>query len=510
MPNPPQQRLPEQLRTISVHRLLLLQRHGQLTADHTNAVAQAHGVNKRTVRRWMANARAHDGEYTPATRQRFTLTPKMRDTVARWAGNVTAAWRELKAEGTPVPSLAHFHRAVTRELSPGQRAGLRGGEKARRSFDVHPTRDRGFRNQAWEADHVEASVWVNVDGHRRKPWITWCIECATDGICGMAVTPQHASRESILLALRNSVLRDEYPPFGGIPTLIRVDGGKDYLGDAVDCSLSALGTDRVELIGQPWGKGTVEALNGAVKKMLFCSLPGYTDGHSPTRGEPTDPDERLLDFKEFVLLLQGWVHQWNHELPKRCLGGLTPAQAWEADLTPIYDAPPTAVFAFTLEAGGEPKKITPAGVYWRGHHYINDWMHGQVGRLVRIHYLPNHEHEIYLYDADSNEHLGLAYLAHRSTSDQRRALARARQREVNRLAAQLKRARRKTKERYAAVTVPTTPELLGAQTEEEALRELQDLRGVPLAEQPRPDFLPLPQPTNSWTPAEPASLEEQP
>jgi hypothetical protein len=35
----------------------------------------------------------------------------MLDAVARWRGNATAAWRELRAEGHRVPSLPTFHRA---------------------------------------------------------------------------------------------------------------------------------------------------------------------------------------------------------------------------------------------------------------------------------------------------------------------------------------------------------------------------------------------------------------
>jgi putative transposase len=61
---------------------------------------------------------------------------------------------------------------------------------------VFLARPRGHRNEAWEADHVQAAVLVDVGGRARRPWITWFTDCATNAITGVAVTPGPASRES--------------------------------------------------------------------------------------------------------------------------------------------------------------------------------------------------------------------------------------------------------------------------------------------------------------------------
>lgn len=176
----------------------------------------------------------------------------MLDAVTRWRGNATAAWRELRSEGHPVPSLPTFHRATNRALTPGMRAGLRSGETARRRFDVSGERDRHHRNHAWETDHVEASVKVLVEGHVRKPWITFFVDCATSAICGLAITPQRPSREAVLVAIRDAVLIDEHHgPFGGIPTYVRVDGGKEFLCAAVKEALGVLGTEIIALPPSP-------------------------------------------------------------------------------------------------------------------------------------------------------------------------------------------------------------------------------------------------------------------
>lgn len=86
------------------------------------------------------------------------------------------------------------------------------------------------RNAVWEADHVEASVEVDVDGRLLKPWVTWFVDCSTNAIPGLAVTAGPASRESILAALRAAIsLDDPYGPLGGLPQRVRVDRGKDFL-----------------------------------------------------------------------------------------------------------------------------------------------------------------------------------------------------------------------------------------------------------------------------------------
>ncbi|WP_406053438.1 hypothetical protein OG462_44855 [Streptomyces sp. NBC_01077] len=106
-----------------------------------------------------------------------------------------------------MPSLTTLHRAIRRDLTPGERAGLASGEREARKHDVFLARPRGWRNKVWETDHVQAPVLVDVDGKARRPWITWLTDCATNAITGVAVTPVHPSRESELAALRSAVLR---------------------------------------------------------------------------------------------------------------------------------------------------------------------------------------------------------------------------------------------------------------------------------------------------------------
>lgn len=164
------------LRGPAVRRLLALRGEQKLTTGHVRLVAEALQMTERTVWRWLAAAErdeaAADEPGTRAqTRDRFAVTPEVRGLLALWKGNVAAVHRELTAraarQSPPAdapPSLPTLHRAIHRDLTPGERAGLAGGERAARKHDVFLARPRGWRNQVWETDHVQAPVLVDVGG----------------------------------------------------------------------------------------------------------------------------------------------------------------------------------------------------------------------------------------------------------------------------------------------------------------------------------------------------------
>lgn len=71
-----------------------------------------------------------------------------------------------------------------------------------------------------------------MEGRLVKPWVTWFVDIGTDAVCGVAVTPGPASSESILAALRAAICMEApYGPPGGLPGRVRIDRGKDFLGD---------------------------------------------------------------------------------------------------------------------------------------------------------------------------------------------------------------------------------------------------------------------------------------
>lgn len=495
----------------AVSRLLALQARGELGTEHARLVAAGAGVSLRTVWRWLAAAR-QEGRAGARQREHFTITEDVHARLVRWCGNAAAVHRELLAEaraaaGTEadvarlvaqVPSLATLHRAIRRDLNPGQRAALAGGERARRRHDVHLRRPREWRNACWEGDHKHVPVEVELDGELVFPWVTWFIDCATNAITGAAVTPHQPSRDAILAALRIALSRDSdgpYGPIGGLPSLVRIDRGQDFLSAAVASALAAFAVPVYPVEGyHPHLKGTVENLNRCAQRMLFASLPRFS--HRPTDGlRPRDRSQdttQPLPFTAFVEILLDWVAWWNTEHTSQALDGRTPLAAWEADPTPVEDVDPALLWAFTLEDDGRARTLTTSGVRWRNRYYVADWMTGMAGDglKVRVRHIPHHDHEIEVFAATTDVYLGPAYLADAATPEQRAALRRSRSAQKRSLTRALTAAGRRQRERYSAVTSAEQPQRLGAVTEVEAGVELAAAERSDLSRLALPDLIP--------------------
>jgi putative transposase len=111
----------------------------------------------------------------------------------------------------------------------------------------------------------------------------------------------------------------------------------------------------------------VEALNRAVKTMLFAGLPRFTEGPQLAGGKPADPDAPALRFEAFVAELLAWVSWWNTRYEMDELGR-TPLQAWRDDPTPLATVPAEDLRLFMLEDDGKVRTITNKGVQWRAGH----------------------------------------------------------------------------------------------------------------------------------------------
>lgn len=320
-------------------------------------------------------------------------------------------------------------------------------------------------------------------------------------ILGVAVTPRTPNRESVLAALRAAVMRREpYGPAGGLPAVVRIDRGKDFLSRTVADALGALAVrvDDLPAYGAHL-KGTVETINGAAEKMLFAGLPRYTHRQKQLSGAPVDPDQPPLSFEAFTAEVLAWVRWWNTEHTLTELGDRSPLQSWDDDPTPIDEADETRLWMFTLEDDRRHRTITTKGIaFGRGRHYIADWMVGLVGTQVRIRYMPHHTGEIEVFDAAAGTHLGTAVLADAASAEDRARVHQARARKARRLRSDLAAAERGRRVRYAASTVPEPAKRLDAMTTAEAAAILAADRDTDMAQWARPDLIPLGPPPAHW------------
>src|SRR5579884_3006693 len=448
------------LRAAAIRRLAGLHARGELTGQHVALAAGVLQVHRRTVRRWIAASLA-----------------------------------------TTAPSVHTVQRAIRRDLTRGDRAGLSKGERARRKHDVYLRRPPVHRNAVWEGDHVQAPVEVDVDGELRKPWITWFVDCGTNVLPGVAITPGYPSREAVLTALRACIsCTGSFGPFGGLPGAIRIDRGKDFLSHAVADAMAYFGVRVGALPGYAsYLKGRIEAVNGAAEDELFKLLPRYTGAQRLINNRPADPDAPPLTFEAFVAKVLGWIAERNTEHVMPALGGRTPAQAWDQDLTPIETVPDRDLVLYTLEDDGKPRPITTDGVYFAGQYYVGDCMVGRArGDKVRVRWMPNHPELIEIFDADTGAYMGPATPSGQAPSEHAAKLLKARARKAKQLVKDLKAAERARRVNYAAVTTAAPPQVLGTVSTLEAETELAEDRRADAAAIARPDLFPLPPAAPGW------------
>jgi putative transposase len=497
-------------------RLLDLDGRGELSAAHVRLVAVALGKSERTVWRWLAAAR-RDRRFARVETPRFTVTTEVRQLLALWGGNASRVHAELceRARRDPslpaAPSLATLHRAIRRDLTAGERAGLRLGEKARRAHDVFAKRPPTHRNAVWEGDHKRVPVQVDVEGELVCPWVTWFIDCATKVIVGVAVTAHAPSRDAVLAALRCAIdRRDPYGPAGGLPGAIRVDRGKEFLCHAVTSAMGALAVAVIDLPAYtPHLKGTIEALNNAVEEMHFAVLPRYTHRQRLADGQVVDPGAPALTFAAFVTGLLKWVSWWNGEHRPAALDGQTPHEAWAADPTPLSDLSAEQLARFCLEDDGRTRTLTSHGIRWHRRDYIADWMVGRTGTRVAVRHLPHHDDVIEVFDTDG-AYLGSAHLAEAASREQVRALKAARTAAARRLRADLKAAEKLRRDRFQAQTTGAPPAVLRTPSRSEATHELEGRTRSGRTALARPDLIPHSPPPGHWArPVEPQPSEQE-
>ncbi|WP_246460628.1 hypothetical protein [Streptomyces himalayensis] len=207
----------------------------------------------------------------------------------------------------------------------------------------------------------------------------------------------------------------------------------------------------------------------------------------------------------FVTLVLDWVERWNNDHTIARLHRRTPAQAWEADLTPIETLDPTDLHTYTLEQIDTPLKITSKGVRWQSGYYVGDWMHGHgsAGEMVRLRHELHHYHRVELYDADTLRYRGPAFRSDEMSPRQSRSLDQARRREADHYAAKARRARKNASARYAATSIPAPLQRLNRLTASQAAAELREseMRERDVSTEARPDILHRPRPSsNRWTP----------
>jgi putative transposase len=271
------------------------------------------------------------------------------------------------------------------------------------------------------------------------------------------------------------VLREEpYGPAGGLPGLVRIDGGADFVSKTVRAAFGALGVP-VHVVAAARLKGGVERLNRTAVTRFFADLPRYSKAPLLDHKTRVGQDDPPLTFESFVGLLRDWVawHNTEHVVART---GMTPLQAWEADATPIREVDAEDLRAYMLESDGRPRKITSHGVDFHGRSYMPLNGVGRIGMRVYVRWMPHHAHEVDLYTVRAGRYLGRAVLADQASEAERRKVLAARDERDRVLRRALQRSAVRRRMKYEASTQAAPPKQATAMTRREAVAELEEIQ----------------------------------
>lgn len=409
------------------------------------AVAAEAGVSERTLWRWLtrSEAAAPEAAWRPSHEDLVTY--------ALWCANASAAWRERREAGADVPALRTFQEGIAAALTPGQRAGLRAGERERREYDAYLRWEPEARNDLWEADHKQLDIEVRAQGFERpvRPWLTLFVEAYSRLVPGWAlsVTPHSGP---ILAAFGSAVAVTPSKAWGGVPVRLRVDRGADFLCNALKDACGRLGVvlDPAPPYS-PFRKGKVERAGKSVERALLPPLPGYLGAGRETRQERSE----LMGFDELVGLLRTGIDTWNTSHIHPVLG-CTLADAWTRDATPIRAVGEERLRWMMLAE--DRRTVQKEGVRFGGRYFTAAELTGRRGTAVRVLYWPHDQRRIEVMLGD--EWLCTAFPQGALSPDQRAEVLAERRRQKSEADKLRRKAARRTRYGLSPATSSTDAE----------------------------------------------------
>jgi putative transposase len=313
-----------------------------------------------------------------------------------WGGNVAAVWRELEAEGGAGGSLRAMQRRFAAGLTAAERAAARGGEKARRAYELCLRWEAEHRNAVWQADHKQLDVLVIAPGRRWpcSPWVTWYEDDYSRAVMGWAISLQRSSAE-VLAAMRAAMLPDvDGRPLEGVPGRLRIDRGLEFAAGAVRTACLALGVEMsLARPYDPRGKGKVERFHRTLVDAFLAGLPHFTGGPPAADGELEAPGRPLL-LAELVELFAAWVSAYNQR-PHGGLDGRSPLEVFGEDPTPLRRL--EAERARVLLLARRDARVHSDGIHLHRHRFTAPGLADLVGEIVQIAFAPHDDRSIEVF-----------------------------------------------------------------------------------------------------------------
>lgn len=200
---------------------------------------------------------------------------------------------------------------------------------------------------------LEERAAMGLDGALKRWWMVGAIDCRTNCIVGLALTPNPKTSSAIkclrMVVSDKGKFADEMGALApwsmfGTPETLYVDNGGAFKSALFTNVCADLGISKIQTIaGQPSMRGKIERSFGTLSTTLLPRLSGRTFGSVVERG--THPSEKLAchAIEDLIYALVRWVVDVYHNTPQESLGLRTPLEQWQKDLEdgnyPLMSAP---------------------------------------------------------------------------------------------------------------------------------------------------------------------------
>ncbi|MDT0618308.1 DDE-type integrase/transposase/recombinase [Salinisphaera sp. P385] len=254
--------------------------------------------------------------------------------------------------------------------------------KVTRQYGITPPAIRHLERV--QVDHTLLDIYVDF-GHRTlvRPWLTLILDSYSKAILGFWLTPDPASAESVMQAMRMAILpknvrelggdAEWHWPMHGLPSELTLDNGKEFHGKDLEMAAAELGfTLNFTPPRKPWFKAQVERKFGEINRSLLAQLPGQVFKYEPEKHGLDYPHLSLDELKRIFLQ---WITTVLHRTPNE--NGHTPEQLW---LESVHrHGMPGGGFAqeyveMCLSKTCAERIIHPNGIHLNDLHFNNEWL----------------------------------------------------------------------------------------------------------------------------------------
>lgn len=241
-------------------------------------------------------------------------------------------------------------------------------------------------------------------------------------------------------------------PGHGIPRFLRVDNALEFSANGVKANCKAIGIRHMPTPPySPQKKGKVERLFRTMDEELFVFMPCYLNGPRKRNGKLAElADVEPWPFERVVSETLEWVANYNYKRPHSSLDGLTPAQAWIEDKTPVNPIDPETLRRYTRRLIGSGTKVHPMGVKAFRGWFTDHKLEKHIGKTVELRGLPHDKTKVEVWL--NNRFLTVAHPQDELTTEQKERILADRKAHSDETAKVNLRAKRAARRRHQGVT----------------------------------------------------------